>query len=263
MVLGDRIGVTDKEWAIIGPLLPAERGRWGRPAQDNPALFRGYVVGRADGLAMASPAGRIREVEQRIPPLPALDRDRRVRRAAGNAVRSGRAGTTGRHGGYDGHPGASLRGRHKKGAQDQEALGRSRGGFTTKLHAGCGGKGRPLSFTLTPGQGHDTKCFLTLLRMMGDKIDARLGNKGYDSDDIIAALEAMDIEAVIPSKSNRKEPRETDRDTYKLGNLIERMFNKLKNWCRVSTCYDKTAASFLAFVTIAPIKLCMPFVHKP
>jgi transposase len=98
--------------------------------------------------------------------------------------------------------------------------------------------------------------------MMDDKIDALLGDKGYDSDDIIAAIEELNIEAVIPSKSNRKEQRQIDRETYKLRNLIERMFNKLKNWRRVATRYDKTAESFLAFVTIASIKLWMPFVHE-
>ena len=98
--------------------------------------------------------------------------------------------------------------------------------------------------------------------MMGDKIDALLGDKGYDSDEVIAAIEEMDIEAVIPSKSNRKEQRQINRETYKLRNLIERSFNKLKNWRRVATRYDKTATSFLAFVTIASIKLWMPFVHE-
>ncbi|WP_273773137.1 transposase [Brucella intermedia] len=47
--------------------------------------------------------------------------------------------------------------RHKKGTQETEALGRSRGGFTTKLHARCDAKGRPLGFVLTPGQTHDTQ----------------------------------------------------------------------------------------------------------
>lgn len=98
--------------------------------------------------------------------------------------------------------------------------------------------------------------------MMDDKIDALLGDKGYDSDHIVAAIEEMGIEAVIPSKSNRKEPRTINRETYKLRNLIERMFNKLKNWRRVATRYDKTAASFLGFVTIASIKLWTPFVHE-
>ena len=153
---------------------------------------------------MASPAGRLRQMEQCVPSLPTLDRDGRVRRDARNSLRIGGTRTTCRYGGFDNHPGASLRGRHKKGTQDQEALGRSRGGFTTKIHARCDGKGRPLGFTLTPGQAHDINGFLTLLRMMDDKIDALLGDKGYDSDHIIAAIEEMGIEAVIPSKSNAR-----------------------------------------------------------
>jgi transposase len=103
---------------------------------------------------------------------------------------------------------------------------------------------------------------MTLLRMIGDKIDALLGDKGYDSDDIVAAIEALHIEAVIPSKSNRTQPRELNRETYKRRNHIERMFNKLKNWRRVATRYDKTASSFLAFVSIASLKIWMPFVHE-
>jgi transposase len=154
----------------------------------------------------------------------------------------------------------------KKGTQDQEALGRSRGGFSTKIHARCDGKGRPLGFTITPGQAHDIKGFTTLLRTIGDKIDALLADKGYDADAVRQALSEMEVEAVIPSKSNRKQPIAFDRKAYKRRNLIERMFNKLKNWRRVATRYDKTASSFLAFIMIvimiASAKLWVPFVHE-
>ncbi|WP_424945432.1 transposase [Brucella anthropi] len=61
--------------------------------------------------------------------------------------------------------------RHKKGTQETEALGRSRGGFTTKLHARCDAKGRPLGFVLTPGQTHDTQGFAPLFRMISDQIE--------------------------------------------------------------------------------------------
>jgi transposase len=103
-----------------------------------------------------------------------------------------------------------LCGRHKKGAQEAEALGRSRGGFTTKLHARCDAKGRPLGFVLTPGQTHDIQGFAPLFRMISDR-----------------------IEAVIPSKSNRREPIPHDKAKYKWRNQIERLFNKLKNWRRI------------------------------
>ncbi|MCW5712430.1 MAG: transposase, partial [Shinella sp.] len=71
-----------------------------------------------------------------------------------------------------------------------------------------------------------------------------------------------DIEAVIPSKSNRREPIPHDKAKYKWRNQIERLFNKLKNWRRVATRYDKTKESYLGFVAIAAVKLWMPFVHE-
>ncbi|WP_352635487.1 transposase [Mesorhizobium sp. M0496] len=99
-------------------------------------------------------------MEQRLPALSTLGRDRRVRGNARNAGRCGRARLKRRRDRQHHCPGTPLRGRHKKGTQETEALGRSRGGFTTKLHARCDAKGRPLGFVLTPGQTHDTQGFI-------------------------------------------------------------------------------------------------------
>jgi transposase len=159
-------------------------------------------------------------------------------------------------------PGAPLRSRHKKGTQKTEALGRSRGGFTTKLHARCDAKGRPLGFVLTGGEAHDIKGFAPLMRMIADKIEALLADKGYDADAIREELAAAGVEAVIPAKRNRKNPAPHDAEKYKWRNLIERLFSKLKNWRRVATRYDKTAQSYLGFVAIAAVKLWLPFVHE-
>lgn len=103
---------------------------------------------------------------------------------------------------------------------------------------------------------------MTLLRMIDDRIRALIGDKGYDSDAIRGELRAAGIEPVIPSRRNRRQPAAFDRETYKERNRIERMFNRLKNWRRVATRYDKSAASFLAFVSIAAIKQWLPFVHE-
>src|SRR5687768_15545180 len=211
---------------------------------------------------MAPPAGRIWQVEQRVPPLPAMGRNRRVRCHARNAGGDGRARRHRRHDRLNDRPGASLRSRHKKGTQQTEALGRSRGGFTTKLHARCDAKGRPLGFVLTGGEAHDINGFAPLLRMIADKIEALLADKGYDADAIREALAKAEIEAVIPTKRNRKDPAPHDVEKYKWRNLIERLFNKLKNWRRVATRYDKTKESYLGFVTIAAVKLWLPFVHE-
>ena len=83
------------------------------------------------------------------------------------------------------------------------------------------------------------------------KADAVLADKGYDADYIIEAVEDMGAVAVIPPKSNRKTPREYDQYLYKERNLIERLFNKLKNFRRIATRYDKTALSFMSFLNIA------------
>ena len=145
--------------------------------------------------------------------------------------------------------------------QDAQALGRSRGGFTTKLHARCDGQGRPLCFVLTPGQAHDVQGFGPLFRMLAEQIEALLADKGYDADAIRDDLARADVEAVIPAKNNRRTPIPHDRQKYRWRNLIERLFSRLKNWRRVATRYDKTAESYLGFVTLASIKLWLPFVH--
>lgn len=67
---------------------------------------------------------------------------------------------------------------------------------------------------------------------------------------------------MIPPKANRKVAAAYDREKYKERNRIERMFNKLKNWRRIATRYDKTKESYLGFVALASIKLWLPFVHE-
>jgi transposase len=99
--------------------------------------------------------------------------------------------------------------------------------------------------------------------MIADRIRAMIADKGYDADAIREELNFNGIEAVIPPKSNRKATILHDTEKYKSRNRIERMFNKLKNWRRVATRYDKPPTSFLGFVTIAAIQQWLPaFVHK-
>lgn len=100
------------------------------------------------------------------------------------------------------------------------------------------------------------------MRMIADRIEALLADKGYDADAIRAELAEAQIEAVIPAKRSRKNPAPHDAEKYKWRNLIERLFSKLKNWRRVATRYDKTAQSYFGFVAIAAVKLWLPFVHE-
>lgn len=100
------------------------------------------------------------------------------------------------------------------------------------------------------------------LRLVTDKIKALLADKGYDADAIREELLFNGIEPVIPSKKDRKHPIPHDPIKYKQRNLIERLFNKLKNWRRIATRYDKTAESFLGFVCLVSAKLWAPFVNR-
>jgi transposase len=90
-----------------------------------------------------------------------------------------------------------------------------------------------------------------------DGLDAQylLADKGYDSDAIVAQAEAQNMTAVIPSRRNRKQPREYDRNLYKLRHLVENAFLHLKRWRGIATRYAKNTASFVAAVQIRCIAL--------
>ncbi len=96
--------------------------------------------------------------------------------------------------------------------------------------------------------------------MTADRIEARLADKGYDA--VREELAKAGIEAAIPAKRNRTEPASHDAEKYKWRNLIERLSNKLKNWRRVATRYDKSKESYPGFVAIAAVKLWLPSVHE-
>lgn len=95
--------------------------------------------------------------------------------------------------------------------------------------------------------------------VVADRIEALLADKGYDADAIRHEIACAGVEAVIPAKTNRKRPAPLDRQKYRWRNLVERLFNKLKNWRRVATRYDKTKESYLGFAALASIKLWIPF----
>ena len=90
----------------------------------------------------------------------------------------------------------------------------------------------------------------------------RLGDKGYDTDDIRYSDCSRGTLSMIPTKSTRKVQCTVEHAFYSLRNRIERYFNKIKNARRVATRYDKTASSFLAFVEITSIRYWLRFVNE-
>ena len=152
----------------------------------------------------------------------------------------------------------SARRRPKKSTAQDEALGRSRGGFSTKIHAAVDALGNPLGFILTPGQAGDCPQAESLLRPYDqEEIKAVLADKGYDSGDLVAYIESFGAQAVIRSRKNSKAPREIDGAFYKERNKIECFFGRMKHFRRVATRYEKTAQNYMAFVHLASIMVLL------
>lgn len=181
-----------------------------------------------------------------------------------------------------GRKGPSARRRPKKGDPDAEALGRSRGGFSTKIHVVCDALGNPLEIALTPGQAGDCPQAEPLLERVvavepvaqsseeetsdSETLDAEtpdaetpdagqrlslgavLADKGYDSDDLLEYVASLKAEAVIPAKKNRTVQRPLNRELYKDRNKVERFFNRVKHYRRIATRYEKTARNYMAML---------------
>ena len=129
-----------------------------------------------------------------------------------------------------------------------QALGRSRGGFTTKLHAVVNECGELVRYVLTGGEKADITQARGLLRYRRVGV---VGDRAYDSDALVEHIESLDSRVVIPSRSNRRVPRTLDKEAYKQRNGIERWFGRLKIFRRIATRYEKTTRSYLGAVAMA------------
>jgi len=153
-------------------------------------------------------------------------------------------------------------------------LGRSRGGYSTKLHLRIEGGGKPMTLTVTPGQRHEVTQVHALLagpaikrpgpggptgrpgRGRPRSRPTRIaGDKGYSFPVVRARLRARGIGVVIPAKSNQPRQPRFDKAAYRERNRVERCFNRLKQYRRVATRYEKRAVNYKAMVTIAMILL--------
>ena len=134
----------------------------------------------------------------------------------------------------------------KNGAQ---AIGRSRGGLSTKIHVLVDALGNPVELMLSPGQTNDLVCAEPLLADSNPA--ALIGDKAYDADALIDILAKRKITPVIPSHPRRTTPLPCDFALYCERNLVERFFNKLKHFRAIATRYDKLARNFLAGVHLA------------
>jgi transposase len=138
---------------------------------------------------------------------------------------------------------------YEKGSGERECLGRSKGGFTTKIHAVVDALGQALRFVLTGGQRHDITQAIPLIS--GLESTYVIADKGYDSNAFIEQIESQNAIPVIPPKKNRKVLRSYDAYIYKERHLIECFFGKIKHFRRVFSRFDKKASSFLGFLAFA------------
>jgi transposase len=132
--------------------------------------------------------------------------------------------------------------------QDQ-VIGHSRGGLSTKIHALVDALGNPLAFLLTPGQAHDLAGADALLPHMA--ADRLIADKAFDADQRVRqALAAAGKAVVIPPRDHRRSAPDFDPDLFQARHLIENFFCKLKQFRAIATRYDKTARNFLAAIHI-------------
>ncbi|GGR58842.1 hypothetical protein GCM10015536_74170 [Streptomyces griseomycini] len=219
-------------------------------------------------------------------PLPPLRPGRRVHPGPAADPGPGRRGRGHRLAGADRlhhrpGPPARRRDRPKGGIgrpdePDDHALGRSRGGPTTKVRLACDGKGCPLAILVTPGRRHDSTCARILLERVRVprggpgrprcRPDRVIADKAYSSRGFRTYLRRRGIAHTIPEKADRQRhrlnrdrrggrPPGSDRQTYRRRNAIERRFNRLKGFHGIATRYDKTATSCEAAVTLASFLL--------
>ena len=150
--------------------------------------------------------------------------------------------------------GSPARSRRKRGTQNQ-AIGRSRGGLTTKIVALVDALGNVARFVLLPGQRHDSIGVEPLIA--GLDFGALLGDKAFDNDALRATLKARGAIAVIPAKSDRKAPIPHDAEMYKWRHLVENFFQRIKEFRRIATRYDKTDASYAGAIHLVATFLAL------
>ena len=268
-----RYELTDEQWVKLEPLLPPQKPKTGRPNDDHRTIINGMLWVLNSGAPWRDLPWRYGSVgtvssrfyrwcksgvwQQVLEALQAL------------------ADATGQVG-WDLHfidstivrahqhaAGARKVGRNP--AAPDEALGRSRGGITTKIHLRCEGYGKPVTFAVTAGQVHDSQAVSTLMSRGAIKRIGRgrprlrpakvVGDKAYSSRRLRISLRRRGILPVIPTKVNERRQRNFDREAYRQRNIVERMINKLKNFRRIATRYEKRASNYLAMIMIAVVLL--------
>jgi transposase len=256
--------LTDTQWEQLQPLLPPQKPKTGRPASDHRCIVNGILWLLRTGAPW-------RDVPERYGPW---------RTVASRFYRWRQAGIwqhlfetvqqqadAAEQMGWAIHyvDGTIVRAhQHAAGSPkraEAEALGRSQGGFSTKIHLRAAGEKQLMTFVLTPGQRHEAVGFEALMTSGAVKRRGRgrpkhrpgrvVGDKAYSSRHIRGYLRRRGIRITIPHKENEHRSGPFDRAIYRLRERVERLINRLKQNRRIATRYDKCADNYCAMWLIA------------
>ncbi|MFE6222765.1 IS5 family transposase [Streptomyces sp. NPDC057854] len=271
--------LTDDSWALIAPLLTP--GRMGRPVRDRRQVVNGILWKLSTGAAW-------RDLPERYGPWKTVYE--RFRHWSADGTWDRLLAHVQQHSDAVGQVDWTIvcvdsttvrahqhaAGARKRGLGEGEALGRSRGGLTSKIHLACDGRGRPLAFTLTGGNVNDCTQFEPVMARIKiarpgpgrprTRPDRVVADKGYSARKIRAYLRRRGIAATIPERIDqingrirRGEARcRLDKAAYRRRNVVERCFSRLKQNRALATRYDKRAAHYQAMVTLACLRLWLP-----
>lgn len=270
-----RHNLTDREWKSIRVFLPAERsGKAGRPWVSHRRVINGILWVLCTGSSWKDIPPEFgkhktiynrfyrwtkeqlwsRIVDRLLHRLDAQDRiDRSLWCVDSSVIRAHRVASGARKGMLNSEENAA-----------KNALGRSRGGYSTKIHIATDAKGLPLSVTATPGQSGETPELKNLLDSIPLSLHRKCkrpkaiaGDKAYSSKATRTNLNAQGIADIIPKRSNEKSKKRFAKKLYKKRNIVERVIGWLKEYRRVATRYDKNIECYLAMIKIASIRLIL------
>jgi len=138
------------------------------------------------------------------------------------------------------------------GGQQNQAIGRTKGGLNTKVNAWVDGRGRAVSLSLAPGQ-HPDVCVAQTAARPQLRGTITVADKGYDSDGFREQLRRWGSRSCIPPRCNRLTPVAWHRGHYRRRHQVENLFQRLKRYRRIGTRYDKLDLYFLGFVQFAAV----------
>ena len=248
----ENYALTDEQWRRIQPMLPPEyTGKKGRPKKDNRMMVNGM-------LWMNHSGAQWRQLPKRYGPWQSVYarfakwRDEGIWEKIFTALSQDADMENLSIDSTCVKVHESSNGGEKT---ENKAVGRTKGGLNTKVHAIVDGLGNPVAFLLSPGNDNDSTHAIELMNKTDIAGSNLLGDKAYGTKEVLAYISEHGATVVIPPKSNAKDPWPVDYCLYKERHLVECFFQKIKWFRRVATRYDKLDRSFLAFVYMATIMI--------